>query len=157
MIVEELVKNVRKGRTQEALKQLDVAGMSAFLLEDYNGPSTNQQQAEFVSLISSYLSKHVFGRLRDDFKQAATIEYGAPEINNNEAGLLSVISIVHPLKKQQVKLKYSLFNTKKGWKVTDLTFAGDRSVLTNLRDDKIRPLLKAGGLDHVITEMRKEQ
>ncbi|MCS3801621.1 ABC transporter substrate-binding protein [Niastella sp. OAS944] len=155
--VKTMVQSIKNGHDAEALKQIDIASMSAFLLEDYTGPSTNQQQAEFASLLSSYVSKYIFSKLHDNFKQAVSIDYGAPEINKDAAGLLSTFKIDNPLKKQEVKLKYSLIKTKKGWKVTDFTFAGDRPVLANLRDDKIRPLLKAGGLSNVINEMRKEQ
>lgn len=46
--------------------------------------------------------------------------------------------------------------TKRGtvWKVTDFTYAGDKSLLTNLRDDMIRPALKKGGLEEVLKELR---
>lgn len=155
--VKTMVQSIKNGHNAEALKQVDIASISAFLLEDYTGPSTNQQQAEFANLLSSYVSKYIFTKFHDNFKKAVSIDYGAPEVNNETAALLSIFIIDHPLKKQEIRLKYSLVKTKKGWKVTDFTFAGDRSVLTNLRDDKIRPLLKAGGLNNLINEMRKEQ
>ncbi|HUP13300.1 MAG TPA: ABC transporter substrate-binding protein [Niastella sp.] len=157
MTVKNMVQSIKNGRNAEALKQIDVNSMSAFLLEDYDGPATNQQQAEFNNLLSTYVSTYIFTKLGDDLKQAALVDHGVPEVNKDEAGLLSTLTIDHPLKKQEIKLKYSLVKTRRGWKVTDFTFTGDRSVLANLRDDKIRPLLKAGGLDHLISEMRKEQ
>jgi phospholipid transport system substrate-binding protein len=155
--VKATVQNIKNSRDAQALKQMDIAKMSAFLLEGYTGPSTNQQQAEFANLVSSYVSKYVFTHLRNTFKEASTITYGTPEINNDKAALLSTFKILHPVKNQEIKLIFSLTKMKKGWKITDFTYVGDRSILANLRDDKIRPLLTAGGLDHLLNELRKEQ
>ena len=155
--VKATVQNIKNSRDAQALKQIDIDEMSAFLLEDYNGPSTNQQRAEFVNLFRSYVSKYIFTSLRNTFKEASTITYGTPEVSNDKAALLSTFKILNPVKNQEIRLRFSLIKTKTGWKITDFTYTGDRSILANLRDDKIRPLLAAGGLDHLVNELRKEQ
>ena len=155
--VKATVQNIKNSRDAQALSQIDIDEMSVFLLEEYYNKATNQQRTEFTTLFRSYVSKYIFTNLRNTFKEASTTTYGVPEINKDNAALLSTFSINSPLKKQEIKLRFSLTKTNKGWKITDFTYAGDRSMLANLRDDKIRPLLTAGGLDHLLDELRKEQ
>jgi phospholipid transport system substrate-binding protein len=154
-IVKNVVQNIKNSRDAKALSQMDIAEMSAFLLEGYDGSATNVQRTEFTKLFQSYLTKYIFTHLRSNFKDAATV-YGAPEINYDKAELISTFTKPNPLKKQEIKLKFSLLKTNKGWKVIDFTYAGDRSMLGNLRDDKIRPALKKGGLEEALNELREE-
>lgn len=156
-IVKSMVQSIKNDRDVQALKQMDMTKISAFLLEDYNGPSTNTLRSEFDNLITSHISKYIFAHLRNTIKEASTITYGAPEVENDKASVLSIFKILNPVKNQEIKLRFSLTKSKKGWKITDLTYAVDRSIFTNLRDDKIRPWLKAGGLEHAVNELRKEQ
>jgi phospholipid transport system substrate-binding protein len=68
----------------------------------------------------------------------------------------STIVIEHPVKKQEMKLQYSLAQDKGAWKVVDVAVLGD-SMLTGIRDDQVRPIMKQGGWDHLLDLMRKKE
>jgi phospholipid transport system substrate-binding protein len=60
------------------------------------------------------------------------------------------------VKKQEMKLQYSLAQEKGAWKVVDVAVLGD-SMLTGIRDDQVRPIMKQGGWDHLLDLMRKKE
>ncbi len=59
------------------------------------------------------------------------------------------------MKKQELKVKYELVKQSAGYKVIDVAVLGD-SMLTGIRDDQIKPLLKEGGWDGVLKAMREK-
>jgi phospholipid transport system substrate-binding protein len=59
------------------------------------------------------------------------------------------------MKKQELKLKYSLAKDKAGWKVVDVVVLGD-SMLTGIRDDQVRPILEDGGWDALMKALREK-
>ena len=76
-------------------------------------------------------------------------------MTGEEAKVASTVVIDHPMKKQELKLKYVLAKDKAGWKVVDVAVLGD-SMLTGIRDDQVRPLLKEGGWDALLKAMREK-
>lgn len=152
--VKKLVVQVRTSKDAQALKQLDMGSISKYLLGDYYAKATPQQLSEFVSLFEVIFSKIAFPRVRENLKDLASITYDAPQVNGSEATIGSMVFIDNPLKKQEMKLKYTIVKTPRGWKVKDVAVLGD-SMLTGIRDDQMRPLLVAGGIEHLLQEMRK--
>ncbi|WP_208419967.1 Tgt2/MlaC family protein [Paraflavitalea devenefica] len=152
--IKKLVVQVRTSKDAQALKQLDMESISRYLLADYHAKATPQQLSEFASLFQALFSKIAFPRIRENFKDLASIIYETPEVNGHEATVASMVVIDNPVKKQELKLIYTMVKTSKGWKVKDVAVLGG-SMLTGIRDDQVRPLLDAGGIDHLLQEMRK--
>ena len=153
--VKTVVQSVRYGKDLAALKNFGGEQQARFLLGDAWDKASEPQRKEFIELFHTLFAKIAFPKVRDNFKNLASITYEDPEVKGDEAHVASTIVIDHPLKKQELKLKYALAKDKTGWKVVDVAVLGD-SMLTGIRDDQIRPLLKDGGWDAVIKAMREK-
>ena len=153
--VKTVVQSVRYGKDLAALKYFGGEQQARFLLGDAWDKASEPQRKEFVELFHSLFAKIAFPKVRDNFKNLASITYEDPEVKGDEAKVASTIVIDHPLKKQELKLKYALAKDKAGWKGVDVAVLGD-SMLTGIRDDQVRPLLKDGGWDALITAMREK-
>ncbi|MDY7227525.1 ABC transporter substrate-binding protein [Hyalangium rubrum] len=153
--VKTVVQSVRYNKDVAALKHFGGEQQARFLLGDAWDKGTEAQRKEFVQLFHNLFAKIAFPKVRDNFKNLASITYEDPEVTGEEAKVASTIVIDHPMKKQELKLKYSLAKDKAGWKVVDVVVLGD-SMLTGIRDDQVRPLLKDGGWDALLDAMRSK-
>ena len=59
------------------------------------------------------------------------------------------------MKKQEIRCTYDLKKGAAGWQVVDVTIQGDKSMLTNIRNDQVQPLLAKKGWDGILEAMRK--
>ena len=91
--------------------------------------------------------------MRENFKNLATINYDPAKVSGDGASVGSLILINHPLKKQELKLKYDVVKEGAAWKVKDVSVLGD-SMLLGIRDDQVRPIMKEGGWDNLLALMR---
>ncbi|HEX8434897.1 ABC transporter substrate-binding protein [Archangium sp.] len=153
--VKTLVQSVRYSKDALALKHLNNEEQGRFLLGDDWAKGTDAQRKEFTELFNSLFSKIAFPKVRENFKNLASITYEDPMVEGNTAKMKSTIVIEHPLKKQELKLQYSLAKDKSEWKVVDVTVLGD-SMLTGIRDDQVRPIMAQGGWAHLLDLMRKK-
>ncbi|AXY73725.1 ABC transporter substrate-binding protein [Paraflavitalea soli] len=151
--VKTVVTLIRKGNDGQVFKQVDMNSVSRYLLGDYYGKATKEQLTEFNSLFQTVFSKIAFPRIRENFKELSSIAYETPKVEGTRAQVGSTIFIKHPLKMQEMKLKYILGKTTNGWKLTDVTILGD-SMMESIRDDQVRPLLAAGGMEKLLGELR---
>ncbi|WP_224244562.1 MlaC/ttg2D family ABC transporter substrate-binding protein [Hyalangium gracile] len=153
--VKTVVQSVRYNKDLAALKNFGGEQQAKFLLGEAWDKASEEQRKEFIELFHTLFAKIAFPKVRDNFKNLASITYEDPEVAGEEAKVGSTVVIDHPVKKQELKLKYSLAKDKGGWKVVDVAVLGD-SMLTGIRDDQVRPLLKEGGWDALITAMREK-
>jgi phospholipid transport system substrate-binding protein len=154
--VKTVVQSVRYNKDDLALKQLANEEQGRFLLGEDWDKGTDAQRKEFTKLFHSLFSKMAFPKVRENFKNLASITYEDPAVEGDKAKVKSTIVINHPMKKQEMKLHYSLTKEKADWKVVDVAVLGD-SMLTGIRDDQVRPILKQGGWDHLLDLMRKKE
>lgn len=153
--VKTVVQSVRYGKDLAALKLFGGEQQARFLLGDAWDKASEPQRKEFIEVFHTLFAKIAFPKVRDNFKNLASITYEDPEVTGDEAKVASTVVIDHPMKKQELKLKYALAKDKAGWKVVDVAVLGD-SMLTGIRDDQVRPLLKEGGWDAVLKAMREK-
>jgi phospholipid transport system substrate-binding protein len=153
--VKTVVQSVRYGKDLAALKHFGGEQQARFLVGAEWDKATEPQRKEFIQLFHNLFAKIAFPKVRDNFKNLAGITYTDPEVTGEEAKVASTIVIDHPLKKQELKLKYSLAKDKAGWKVVDVAVLGD-SMLTGIRDDQVQPLLKEGGWEALLKAMREK-
>jgi phospholipid transport system substrate-binding protein len=154
--VKTVVQSVRYNKDDLALKQLANEEQGRFLLGEDWEKGTPAQRQEFTRLFNSLFSKIAFPKVRENFKNLASITYEDPAVEGGKAKVKSTIVIEHPVKKQEMKLQYSLAQDKGAWKVVDVAVLGD-SMLTGIRDDQVRPIMKQGGWDHLLDLMRKKE
>ena len=147
-----VVQSVRYGKDLAALKAFAGEEQGAFLLGDEWAKGTDAQRKEFISQFHLLFAKMAFPKIRKDFENLDTVLYDEPEVKGDRADIASTILINHPLKKQELKVKYQLIN-KGGWKVIDVKVLGD-SMLTGIRDGQIVPIMKEGGWDNLLKLMR---
>lgn len=151
-----VVGSVRYSRDLAALKLFANDDQGKFLLGDDWEKGTAEQRKEFTQLFQVLFAKICFPNVRKNFENLDSINYDEPTVTADKAEVGSVILINHPLKKQELKLKYALTNHG-GWKVVDVTVLGLKnktSMLEDIRDSQIRPIMKEGGWAHLLDLMR---
>lgn len=151
--VKTTVQAVRFGKDDLAIKNFGGEQQGRFLLGEAWDKGTDAQRKEFVTLFHSLFAQIAFPKVRENFKNLAAINYEDPTVEGDTARVASTVVIEHPLKKQELKLKYTLMKDKAAWKVVDVAVLGD-SMLTGIRDDQVQPLLKEGGWDALLGAMR---
>lgn len=153
--VKTVVQSVRLSKDDLALKQLADDAQGRFLLGDDWQKGTDAQRKEFTQLFHSLFAKIAFPKVRENFKNLQSITYDEPALDGEKANVKSLVIINHPLKKQEMKLSYAVVKDGGGWKVLDVSVLGD-SMLTGIRDDQVRPILKQGGWDNLLKLMRQK-
>lgn len=148
-----IVNSVRYGKDKAALKLFATEEQGKFLCADYWARGTDAQKKEFQDLFTQLFGKIAFPRIRKNFENLDTILYDDPAVTGETAQIASTILINHPLKKQELKVKYNLAKLGGAWKVIDVAVLGD-SMLTGIRDDQVVPLLKDTGWDGLLKAMR---
>lgn len=150
-----IINSVRYGKDQAALKLFASEHQGKFLLADSWDKGTDAQRKEFQDLFLTLFGKIAFPKIRKNFENLDTVLYEEPTITGDAAAVGSTILINHPMKKQELKVKYQLTKQASGWKVIDVAVLGD-SMLTGIRDDQVQPLLKEGGWDALLKAMREK-
>ncbi|WP_163995064.1 ABC transporter substrate-binding protein [Pyxidicoccus caerfyrddinensis] len=153
--VKTVVQSVRYERDAAALKLFGSEEQGKFLLGDAWAKGTDAQRKEFVELFQGLFAGIAFPRVRENFKNLDSITYEPAEVKGNEATVASTIFIKHPLKTQEMKLKYRLTKDAAAWKVVDVTVLGS-SMLQDIRDSQVQPLLTQGGWELLLNRMRTE-
>lgn len=155
--IKTLVNAVRYSKDDLALKHLDGEAQGAFLLEDAWKEGTPEQRREFVQLFHALFAGIAFPAIRENFEHLQSTLYDPATRDDGKTSVLSTILIMHPLKKQELKVRYDLSKQGKDWKVVDVTVlgSGSNSFLTDIRNDQIRPIMKNGGWDNLLKLMRQ--
>ncbi len=150
-----VINSVRYGKDLAALKQFAGDEQGKLMVADSWSKGTDAQRKEFQDLFLQLFGKIAFPKIRKNFENLDTVLYEEPVITGETAAVASTILINHPLKKQELKVKYNLVKQAGGWKVVDVLVLGD-SMLTGIRDDQVQPILKEGGWDALMKAMREK-
>jgi phospholipid transport system substrate-binding protein len=148
-----VVGSVRYGRDKAALKYFDGEAQGKLLLGPSWDKATAAQRTEFVQLFETLFAKMAFPKVRTNFEHLESILYDEPKVDGDKATVDSTILILHPLKKQELKVKYLLTHQKSGWKVVDVSVLGD-STLGGIREEQVKPILQESGMDGLLKIMR---
>jgi phospholipid transport system substrate-binding protein len=152
----QLINNVRYAQDLTALGFLDGPAQGAGLLGDDWAKGTPEQQAEFIKLFHHLFAAVAFPKMRDSFEHLTTITYDAPSGAGATVQVGSVLHIEAGPKEQELKLVYVLSKAADGaLKVVDVTIVGDKSMLTNIREDQIKPIMAQGGWPKLLELLRK--
>lgn len=153
--IKRLIGAVRYKRDSTALSTFAGREQAEFLAGAQWAKATDAQKAEFVTLFHQMFASIAFPRIRQNFEKLETILYDKPTVRGDKATLGSTIVILHPVKKQEIVATYDLIKKDGKWLVVDVTVKGDKSMLTNIRDEQVQKLLAKGGWDHLLELMRK--
>ena len=148
-----VINSVLYGKDVLALKSFAGEEQGKQLMGEPWAKGTDAQRKEFVELFHQLFGKIAFPKIRKNFENLDTVLYDEPVITADRAEITSTILINHPLKKQELKVKYQLIKGKAGWQVIDVAVLGD-SMLKGIREDQIQPLFKEGGWDGVLKAMK---
>jgi phospholipid transport system substrate-binding protein len=154
--VKKMIAQIRASQDAQALNQMEMVSISRYLLGAYYDKATEQQRNEFSNLFQSLFARIAFSRVRENFKNLASIYYDPPAISGNEATVASLVIIDNPLKKQEIKMRYTVVKGRAGWQVKDVAVLGS-SLLESIRDDQVQPVLKEGGMEHLLQVMRDKK
>lgn len=150
-----VINSVRYGKDLAALKQFAADEQGKLMVADSWAKGTDAQRKEFQDLFLQLFGKIAFPKIRKNFENLDTVLYDEPVITGTTATVASTILINHPLKKQELKVKYNLVKQGGAWKVVDVLVLGD-SMLIGIRDDQVQPILKEGGWDALMKAMREK-
>ena len=150
-----VINSVRYGKDLLALKSFAGEEQGKQLMGEAWAKGTDAQRKEFVELFHQLFAKVAFPKIRKNFENLDTVLYDEPVITADRADISSTILIKHPLKNQELKVKYQLIKGKAGWQVIDVAVIGD-SMIKGIRDDQIQPLFKEGGWEGVLKAMREK-
>lgn len=150
-----IVNSVRYGKDNAALKLFASDEQGKLMVADSWSKGTDAQRKEFQDLFLTLFGKIAFPKIRKNFENLDTVLYEEPTLDGDKAAIASTILINHPLKKQELKVKYQLVKQGAAWKVVDVAVLGD-SMLIGIRDDQVQPLLKEGGWDALLKAMREK-
>ena len=150
-----IVNSVRYGKDLAALKLFAGEEQGKFLLGDDWAKGTDAQRQEFVEQFHLLFGKMAFPKIRKSFENLDSVTYEEPTVTGDRAAIGSMILINHPLKKQELKVKYETVKQGAAYKVIDVSVLGD-SMLTGIRDDQIRPIMKDGGWDNLLKLMKEK-
>ena len=118
--------------------------------------ATAEQRKDFTDLFQTLFAGIAFPKIRENLQNLSTMLYEKPAISGDNAKLGSTIVIDHPLKKQELKVRYDLHKSKAGWNVVDVMVleTGAKSMLTSVKE-QTDALYKAGGWDNLLAKMRE--
>lgn len=148
-----LIGAVRFGKYPMALTMLDGEAQGKLLLGEEWAKGTPAQRAEFIKLFHAVFAKQAMPKIQKNFEHLESMVYEAPEITGDAASIKSVVTILHALKKQELKLKYKMQKVGADWKVVDVAVLGD-SMLKSIREDQIIPIMKEGGWNKLLELLR---
>ena len=154
--VKTLVSAVRYGKDDLALKQMDGDAQGSVMLGAEWGKATAEQRKEFATLFHGLFAAMAFPRIKESLEHLETTLFEKPAVEGDKAGLAGTLVILHPLKKQELKVKFDAHKSAGAWKVVDVTLVGtgSPSMLSSIRDEQVQPLFKAGGWDKLLGAMR---
>lgn len=148
-----LIGNVRQGRDLKALSYFAAEEQGKYLTGEYWAKATPAQQQEFNKGFQELFAKIAFPKVRKNFEHLGAVLYEPPKTDGGKTTVASVVHLDHPVKKQELKLKYWVAQEKGQWKVVDVSVLGD-SMLQGIRDDQVIPLLKEGGWEKLLGAMK---
>jgi len=148
-----VINSVRYGKDVLALKSFAGEEQGRQMMADAWAKGTDAQHKEFVALFHQLFGKIAFPKIRKNFENLDTVLYDEPAITGDRAEISSTILINHPMKKQELKVKYQLIKGKAGWQVIDVSVLGD-SMLKGIKEEQIQPLFQEGGWDKVLQAMK---
>lgn len=151
-----VIGSVRYSKDLAALKQFAGEAQGKALTTDDWEKATPEQRKEFMKLFHTLFAKIAFPKIRSNFEHLGAVNYDKPAIDGDKAVVASTIVIDHPMKKQELKVKYDLVKDGKAWKVVDVAVLGD-SMLAGIREDQVKPILKEGGWPLLLETMRKKE
>jgi phospholipid transport system substrate-binding protein len=149
-----VIQSVRYNKDLLALKSFAGEEQGKVLMAEDWAKGTDAQKKEFVQLFHTCFAKLAFPKIRKNFENLDTVLYDEPTLTGDKAQIGSTILINHPMKKQELKLRYDLIKKADGWKVIDVTVTsvGNSSMLTDIREGNA-DALKAGW-DNVLKILR---
>jgi phospholipid transport system substrate-binding protein len=150
-----IINSVRYAKDLGALKQFASDEQGKLMVADSWAKGTDAQRKEFQELFLQLFGKIAFPKIRKNFENLDTVLYEEPVVTGETSSVASTILINHPLKKQELKVKYNLVKQSGAWKVVDVLVLGD-SMLVGIRDDQVQPILKEGGWDALLKAMREK-
>ena len=154
-VIKKLIGAVRYSRDASALATMAGEAQAEFLCGASWATATDAQKKEFVELFHKMFAAIAFPNIRKNFEKLETILYNPPAVRGDKATLGSTIVILHPMKKQEIVATYDMVKQGGVWKVVDVTVKGDKSMLTNIRDEQVQKILASGGFEKLLDLMRK--
>jgi phospholipid transport system substrate-binding protein len=151
--VKAIIPAIRAGKDALVWQNVNLDAVSRHLLQDWYQGSTETQRKEFARLFQSLFTKMVFPRVQENLKNLSLQVYDSPKISGNEATVDSRIELFHELKKQEIKMQYSLVKEKGAWKVVDVAVLGG-SILQGIREEHVQPKLNEGGITALLGYMQ---
>jgi phospholipid transport system substrate-binding protein len=154
-VIGKLINGVRASQDLAAVAYIDGEATAKELLGASWETGGAADRAEFVRLFHHLFASIAFPRIRESFRHLTSITHGASEAKGDEVEVTSVIHVQVGPAEQEVKARFRLRRGGDGkLRIVDVTLAGDRSMLTGIRDDQVAPILAEGGWAKLLELLR---
>lgn len=154
-----LVQAIKLERDELAFKQFASDEQGKRLVGEAEwAKATPEQKKEFIALFDKLFARLGFPKFREYFKYLDAVNVGQSKTAGAKAFADTVIVINHPLKKQELKVKFELLKAAGAWKVVDAEVQGMgmKSMITTIREDNGLPaLIQKGGVGALLEKMRQ--
>ena len=154
-----LVQAIKLERDELAFKQFASDEQGKRLVGDADwSKATAAQKKEFTELFNKLFARLGFPKFREYFQYLDAVNVGQTKTEGAKALADTVILINHPLKKQELKVKFELLKAAGAWKVVDAEVQGMGmdSMLKSIREGNELPkLLKDQGMEGLLKKMRE--
>ncbi len=149
-----LIGSIRYGKDLAALKNFAAEEQAKILVGGAEWEkATPEQRKEFLTLFPVLFAKMSFPKVRANFEHLETVLYEEPKVTGDKAEVGSTIVILHPMKKQEIKVRYQLLKDKGAWKVAEVVVLGD-PVMQGIHESQVAPILKDGGWPELLKTMK---
>src|SRR5262249_1939940 len=102
--IKTFISAIRYGKDDIARKLIDGDTQARILTGSAWDQGTAEQKAELISLFQVVFQGIAFPKLKDNFQKIETIVYGTPKIDKDSAEIDSTLVVLHPMKKQEIKV-----------------------------------------------------
>lgn len=157
--VNTLIQAIKQGRDELALKQFATEEQGKRLVSEAEwAKATPAQKKEFQELFQKLFAALGFPNFRENFKYLDAINFAGTSPTATGALADSVIVLDHPMKKQELKVKFELLKAGGGYKVVDagIQGMGMDSMLKSIRDDnKLPEIVARDGFEGLLKIMRE--
>lgn len=157
--IKRLFKAVKLQKDSIALKSFDGDGQGQLIFGELWTQRTAEERARFVKALHGFFTVVAFPNIRKDLEHLDTTLYGEPtEISPTSIKLRATLVVLHQFKKDEIPVDFILHKRGDAWLVRDFTInpkAEKPSFISDLRDNKLKPLLEKRGWDGLVQAMEK--
>jgi ABC-type transporter MlaC component len=152
--VKALVNAIRYRKDALAAGKLGFEPMAKLLLQDAWQNATAAQRTDFVRGLTTLVTRTSFPKGREMFQYLDALLFESVAPVGDTLHVKSVVVVHRNLKKVEIPIEWVLGRAAAGFQVVDI-ISFNESIAEGIREEEVLPLLKDGGMPHVLEALQK--